>query len=375
MRRNSGIIGPKQVVAPLVSSTCKISDLHDIYTYKLDKTWPQPIVLDTNTVNNTTITEGDTATFTINSSYHDAGTIYWTINFNGSSSAADFVSPTSGFVALTPSPVTIDIETQFEAISESTETFYLDYRLDSTSGPIIASSPVVSMLNVNINVTTQFIAVDPAAVFSYSSSSDSTSPYDIADFGVPAGFSGSKRIYIGVKCTHPTSYRNDVTVAGIQILNSSANAIQRADIFSVGTESYETVTQRLRNSSNIGFESISNAVAATYTSISNGSTARRFNRASGTGSTWTGMADGISPSYNTSLILPAPSNTSVTIVSQQGGTSYHYLETSGVSRYDEYTMRSPAYTFSGGEVIRLCYQLPSGQGSFDIDNTIFVAVA
>ena len=375
MRRNSGIIGPRQVVTPLDNSTTKISDLYDQHTQSLNKNWPNPLVLDTNTVSSTSITEGDSVTFTIGSNYHSAGNIYWTMNYNGSSSATDFVSAANGVVALSTTPSTIVIETDADLTSESTETFYLDYRTGSTSGPIIASSPVVSMANLNISIATQFIAAQPYTTFTYTTYSDSTSPYDIEDFPVPASASGSKRIYIGVKCTHPTSYRNDVTVAGLQILNSAASAIQRADIFSVGTEGYETVTARIRNSSAIGFAPISTATSASYSSIANGNTARRFNRASGTSSSYTGMADGISTVYNTSIILPVPSNNSILRVPQQSGTSYHYVETSGAARYDEYVMRSPAYTFSGGEIIRLCFQLPSGSGTFDIDNTIFLAIA
>ena len=256
MRRNSGIIGPRQVITPSDNSTTKISDLYDQHTQSLNKNWPNPLVLDTNTVSSTSITEGDSVTFTIGSNYHSTGNIYWTMNYNGSSSATDFVSAANGVVALSTTPSTIVIETDADLTPESTETFYLDYRTGSTSGPIIASSPVVSMANLNISIATQFIAAQPATTFSYTTYGDSTSPYDIEDFPVPASASGSKRIYIGVKCTHPTSYRNDVTVAGLQILNSAASAVQRADIFSVGTESYETVTARIRNSSAIGFAPI-----------------------------------------------------------------------------------------------------------------------
>lgn len=376
MRRNSAIIGPKQTIAPLDSSTAKISDLYDQHTYSLNKQWPNPIVLDTNTASSTSITEGDIVTFTIGSNYHSSGTIYWTMDYNGSSSASDFLSAASGSVELGSSSSTIAIETKTDTTSESTETFYLDYRTGSTSGPIIASSPVVSMANFVINITTQFIAATPATTITYTSSGDTTQPYDTHDFTVPANASGSKRIYIGCKCTHPTSYRNDITVAGVQILNSAGNSVLRADIFSAGTEGYTTVTARIRNSSAIGFAPLSTATGASYSSMySSSSYARRWNRASGTSSTYTGMADGISTAYNTSIVLPAPSNTSILRVPQQAGTYYHYVETSGASRYDEYVMRSPAYTFSGGEIIRLCFQLPSGQGSFDIDNTIFLAIA
>ncbi len=375
MRRNSGIIGPRQAISPFDSTTTKISDLHDNYTHQIDKNWPNIVILNTNTVNNSTILEGASCIFTINSNYHTEGIIYWTLNFNGSSSAADFTGATNGTLNLTGNNVSVTIQTDLDTLSEGTETFYLDYRLNSISGPIIASSPVVSITNVNLSIATQFIAATPLQTMSYTSSSDSGSPYDVYDFNVPSNVSGSKRIYIGLKCTHPTSYRNDACFAGLQILNSAGNSVLRRDIFSTGTESYETVTARIRNSSAIGFAPISTATSASYTNVSQGSSSRRFNRASGTGSTYTGMRDGISTSYKNSLTLPAPNSSTIFQVAQSLGTNYLYCETSGVSVYDEYTMRSPAYNFSGGEIIRLCAQLSSGAGIFDIDNTIFLAIA
>lgn len=326
----------------------------------------------TNTASATTIAEGSSVQFTVRDPNLSSGTIYWTIE--GSASTSD-ITPSSGSFSLSTFESNIGVTAIADSnTSESTENFRLQYRTGSTSGTIVATSPYVNITNVVPDISNSFVAAVPSGTFSYTSSSDSTLAYNVFDFNVPSGASGSKRIYIGLKCTHPTTYRNDACFAGLQILNSAGTAIQRADIFSVGTESYETVTARIRNSSSIGFAPISTATSASYTAIANGSSARRFNRASGTGSTYTGMADGISTAYNSSAILPAPSNTTIYQVNQSGGTYYHYVETSGVSRYDEYTMRSPAYNFSGGEIIRLCAQLSSNSG-FDIDNTIFLAIA
>tara|TARA_B100000497_G_C7646860_1_gene388979 strand:+ start:141 stop:1265 length:1125 start_codon:yes stop_codon:yes gene_type:complete len=374
MRRNSGIIGERLLVKRQDSENCKVSDLHDVYVNTVTKAWPKPTQLTVNTVTSSTITEGGSATFQIRDSYSEGNIVYWTVNFNGSTNSSDF-SATSGQVTLGSGNSTIIVGTAADTVSESTETFYLDYRLNSTSGPIIASSPVVSITNVNLSITTQFIPARPLQTMSYTNSSDSALPYDVYDFNVPNNASGSKRIYIGLKCTHPTSYRNDVCFAGLQILNSAGNSVLRRDIFSVGTESYETVTSRLRNSSAVGFSSISAATSASYTAVALGSSARRFNRATSTGSTYTGMRDGISTGYKTSQTLPAPNSSTIHQVNQGYNTNFLYCETSGAQTNDEYTMRSPNYSFSGGEIIRLCYQLSSGAGSFDIDNTVFLAIA
>jgi len=146
MRRNSGIIGEHLLVTPDKPENCKVSDLHDAYVNKAAKTWPKPIQLTVNTVASSTITEGGQATFQIRDPYFTSGTVYWTVNFNGSTNSSDFAA-TSGSVTLSAGNSTIFVETVVNDPNEGTETFYLDYRTGSTSGPVFASSPVVSVTN------------------------------------------------------------------------------------------------------------------------------------------------------------------------------------------------------------------------------------
>lgn len=146
MRRNSGIIGQAQLINNSKPEKCKVSDLHDVYVNTAAKTWPKKINLTVNSVASSTITEGGNATFQIRDPYFTSGTVYWTVNFNGSTNSSDFAA-TSGSVSLSSGNSTIFIETLVNDPNEGTETFYLDYRTGSTSGPIFASSPVVSITN------------------------------------------------------------------------------------------------------------------------------------------------------------------------------------------------------------------------------------
>ena len=147
MRRNAGIIGPKQRPSKTDSSACKVHDLHDVHTYKRQGSWPQAISFDVNTVVNNSVDEGQAAEFQIRDPYNASGTVYWAIQFMNSTNSSDF-SATSGSVSLTGSTVSIFISVLLQDPSENVETFYLEYRTGSTSGPIFATSPVVSINNI-----------------------------------------------------------------------------------------------------------------------------------------------------------------------------------------------------------------------------------
>ena len=151
MKRNSGIIGPRQEVELTAPDLCKVSDLYDQYTHKLEKKWPENIVLSTNTVSATTIQEGGSVTFTVKSDYHEVGFIYWTIDTTGGTNSADF-SASSGSAALSGVNTDIVITTLINDPAEGNETFFLNYRQGSVSGPIIATSPTVTITNFTLPV-------------------------------------------------------------------------------------------------------------------------------------------------------------------------------------------------------------------------------
>lgn len=103
------------------------------------------------------INEGSIVNFTVNASGVANTTLFWTINFNGSSAAADF-SATSGSFAFTNNTGTFSVITIADQLTEGSETFYIEVRTVSTAGTIVAdtkSSPTT------INDT----SLTPAAAF------------------------------------------------------------------------------------------------------------------------------------------------------------------------------------------------------------------
>lgn len=214
--------------------------------------------------------------------------------------------------------------------------------------------------------------------------SDYNGPYDVSEITVPSSFSGSARIYLGHKVTSSTAFYSDIAVAGVQILNSTATTLLESYIFSSssdnnGWQNLSTATA-IAGTSTVGFaESLATSAARTYSpNISTGTATNKFNLASSTGSASTGAAGGISSDYKTTtdsglgIILPK----GVSTVSQVGSSYYIYVECSGTLQYQCVVCRSPAYTFSGGEKIRIAHTLPGNSNSpMDPNDTLYLGVA
>jgi len=220
-------------------------------------------------------------------------------------------------------------------------------------------------------------------------SSDYDGPYDVADVTVPNTFSGSARIYIAHKNSITTGpiYRADVAIACIQILNAAGNSLLKS--WNWSGNSHQGWENRNPNTATaavqaIGLtESLQTAAAATYGNNLNTSHGHeRWSIASGTGSSNTGAADGISSDYSENgvdsgigTILPSAGNG---VVAQVSDTYYIYRETSSSLRYSSVVTRSSAYTFSGGEIIRIAHCMPGGSGTgneMNPDDTLYIGIA
>jgi len=216
-------------------------------------------------------------------------------------------------------------------------------------------------------------------------SSDYDGNYDVSDVNVPSSFTGSARIYLGHKNTAGSALFGDIAIACIQILNSTGTSLLKSWNWSGNTnqgwENKQTQTE-VSGVENGGYpESLQTAATATYgSSITTSSVYTRFSLASGTGTAFTGAADGISADYSEDgvdsgigTILPSPGDA---VVAQVSGTSYIYRETSGSTRFTGVTCRSPAYTFSGSEIIRIAHCLP-GRSNYEMDpdDTLYIGIA
>lgn len=230
--------------------------------------------------------------------------------------------------------------------------------------------------------------IDSAAYMGNSNDYDGN--YDVSDVNVPSTFSGSARIYIGHKVSIPTgsTFRADVAIACIQILNAAGTTLLKSWNWSGGThQGWENKNTNVEVS---GIqapsypESLATAAAATYgvNLGTNSSTTSLFTMATSTGSSNTGAADGISSDYSENgvdsgigTILPSPGDA---VVAQATDTKYIYRETSGSTRFSGVTCRSSAYTFSGSEIIRIAHCCPGrtdASDGMDPNDTLYIGIA
>ena len=200
-------------------------------------------------------------------------------------------------------------------------------------------------------------------------SSDATTAYDVLE----AEFSGSTHtghLYIGVRMRGSTTYFHDFCLAAIQILQSNGTSFRSDGTYSSGYD------WNFHNTNAYGIQnfdtttSFSNSYTGdpsgfAYTDVTTGTTNARWCRASGTGSSNTGAADGIySPSGYSGQggsIIP----TSGTI-NQAGSTHFVFTETSG-SGYTIGTsifwLKSPSITVQSGDKLRIAYLAVGGNTS------------
>ena len=228
------------------------------------------------------------------------------------------------------------------------------------------------------DITSEFLEISQRFIQS-PSSRDYTGRYDVGE--TSTDFSGYGRVYIGVKVTSPTTYYNDVPIAGVQIVRGGY--LVESWIFNTSTggsgSGWQTYYNQLNGSSSNGFPlTPTTASGYSFMNMSTTSGVGRFSWAHSTGSSYTGAEDGISNDYKmpndggSGTIAP----TGMATVYQQSGTYYAYRETSGSNRYSVTFMRSPSFNFQTGDIIKVIHAVtghPSSQ--MNPDDTLYVGVA
>ena len=235
-----------------------------------------------------------------------------------------------------------------------------------------------------IDITSSFYEISNRFIASNTymgNNSDYNGPYDVGE--VRTDFSGTGRVYIGVKVTsQPNTFYSDIPIAGVQILNSAGTSLLASWIFNTSTggsgSTWQTFNASITGSSTQGFP-VTPATASgySYTNIASGNLNTRFNWTSSTGSVNTGAADGIGNTYK--LTADGGSNTIASVgdaqIPQTSNTYYAFRETSGSTLYSGAVMRSPTYSFSGGEIIRVIHAVTGySVEPMDPDDSLYVAV-
>ena len=340
------------------------------------------------TPNVSSIGEGFGVTFTVNTTNFASGTLNWEAVLSADMEDND-ISATSGTVNISGSTGTISITATADGYTETGQTESFQIKIFDPNGNAMVTSSAVTINDLStgtpepsgIDITTSFYEISNRFIDSgayMGSSIDYTGPYDVGE--VQTNFSGSGRVYIGVKVTAQTTFYNDIPIAGVQIISGST--LVASWIFNTSTggsgSGWQTYTNQIYGTSTQGFPATPATVSAYgYVNLSTSTSTSRFCWRSNTGSSYTGAADGIGNTYK--LSANGGSNTLATVgdaqISQTSNTYYAYRETSGSTRWSGTVMRSPTYTFSGGEKIRVIHAVTGYSGTpMDPDDSVYVAV-
>lgn len=317
-------------------------------------------------------------------SYSDISTSYGTGKFSLVTYTGSSYTGTADGIATTTSAFT----SGDGQVSQSSNTYYM-YR--ETSGSTrytgtIMRSPTVSLesgdtirvvhlvvgysyypMNANDSLylglypdlTTSFYEISNRFIASdtyMGNSNDYTGAYDVSNTVVTE--SGNYRIYIGVKVTASTTFYNDISIAAVQIVNSTGTVVQDRWLFAFtsGLE-WQTYTSQTTAKSDRGFPiTPQTASGYTYSDVGGSQLVTRFAYTSYTGSSYTGTKDSIG--WNTSVWSVGDAQ-----ISQTLNTNYFYRETSGSTRWTGTVMRSPVHNFSVGDQIRVVHLLAGYSGN------------
>jgi hypothetical protein len=143
MAYNGNIIGPKN--EPDFFRGGGIWNLNSVEHWQKQGKW---YFNRTAIVSATSITEGDTFTATINTQgVPDGMYIYWTINvISGTISTADFADlELTGYKVMSNNTATITRKTRWTTATSGTRQFTIAFRTESIEGPIVASTPVITI--------------------------------------------------------------------------------------------------------------------------------------------------------------------------------------------------------------------------------------
>ena len=187
-----------------------------------------------------------------------------------------------------------------------------------------------------------------------SSSGDSNLAFDILNIQVAVGGTSQYgKLYVGQKNTASTSYYGDLPIAEVQVFASNGTTLKSSWSFHHTSYVWATTT------STFTMGSSNPATTYSYSTISSStcSTRRRYCRAIGTSSSYTGANNSISGIYgtNTGSTVGVYSLPSSGTVSQSSGYYYVFGECSGTSTNNGWWMRSSSIYMDDGDYVRIAY--------------------
>jgi hypothetical protein len=247
-----------------------------------------------------------------------------------------------------------------DTTSDTSNYLYYDLRNEEPGGNALSYSVSYSSGTVPLppELFSSFLEISNR-VIDDSTAEDYKGNYDVSETEVPSG--GYHHIYIGFKATSSVYYYSDICIAGVQVVDKDNNNKQ-IWIFNSGTTTdhvWKTKAGTVGIQTATGFpitpSTASSYGNSNYVSLDVNAAYDRASIATGTTSSNTGAADGISGS-TTNLVVGNGT------MSQSTGTYYVFRETSGTSSlilHSGVVMRSPEIELKQGDKIRVAHLVVS----------------
>tara|TARA_R100000700_G_scaffold40920_1_gene58494 strand:- start:12003 stop:13169 length:1167 start_codon:yes stop_codon:yes gene_type:complete len=387
MRRNGGFIRENRYATSQWDGEFSgIYDTHDQFHAKEEGQWPAIPTYAIATVGNvTSVTEGNTIQWTLTCTGVKNDTwVYWTIGtISGPTmDLADFdgenlMAALNGWEDNPTQTVTRTVTAEQNPGDAESNSFRVYMRVGGYGGTVVDQTPTITVVDAiayGTDISSSFYEISNRFINSQTymgNSSDYNGPYDVGEIQQSA--SGTKRIYLGVKVTASTTYYNDLPIAGVQHLNSS-NVVQNTWIFNGSSSTWTTTTSQVTGTSTVGIGggsyTPSQAASLTYSSISTSVGTTKFGLRNSTGSWYTGADNGIT---NITTAWTVGNGT----LNQTATNNYLYRETSGSTRWSTVFCRSPTFSITSGDRIRVAHALtgPTSMAStYDDDDSLWIGV-
>lgn len=253
MAKNGGIIGKDNKSSFNVANG--LFDTFDQYNGRLKNSWP-PVLLVTGISPNTpmSINEGSNFTFSITTEGYPNGTIlYYTILQNtGTINTSDFTDNTlSGTITVNNSAGSVTKTLTYDGTSEPDDTFVVQIRSGSISGPVLITSAVVTINNPTFTVTPSASTFNEGASLTFNITT--TDVYNQTMYYTLEGISSADL--------------TSGTLSGSFFLSSNFGSFSITGVNDFTTEGNETITCRIRLFNTSGTIVASTSVTLVDTSI------------------------------------------------------------------------------------------------------------
>ena len=194
------------------------------------------------------VSEGDTVTFTINTTYVRDGTIlYWKVNTNDSSQNAsenDDFSFISGSTAINNNiGNTTYTVIRNDTTTEGSETFYLELRTTSINGPLVDTTGVITITDTSTSAPTYSFSSTPSSVDEGSSTN-----FTVTTTDVPNGTT----LYWTIDYNSSSDSTDFTSTSGSFTINNNSGVIGVSIANDYKTEGSQTFKVQLRTVSTSG---------------------------------------------------------------------------------------------------------------------------